>query len=390
MPSVAFKDYYQILGVARGADEKAIRAAYRKLARQHHPDLNPGDKAAEDRFKEVNEAYEVLADPPRRKLYDRFGEEWQRYRDAGFTGDEPAGRPGPARGPRGASSTVDPNDFGAWFQGQRAGGAGAGAEWTVFEGGDAADGGGFSDFFQTLFGSGSGSGSGSGVGGAREAGRTRMSTRNRFATRPRKGEDLEAGVDVSFDEAFRGATRTIQLQAPEVCPTCGGTGLVRDTTCPTCDGTGFTQRTRTLEVTIPPGVATGSRVRIAGQGGAGEHGGPRGDVYLRITVRPDPRFEREGDDLRTEIELPLTTAVLGGEAEVPTPTGRVALTIPPETQPGRLFRLRGQGMPHLKGPPGTRGDLLARARIALPTNLTPRERQLFEELRALRTPEGTR
>jgi len=378
MPTVQFKDYYQTLGVGRDADEKALRAAYRKLARQHHPDLNPGDRAAEERFKEVNEAFEVLSDPPKRKLYDRFGEEWQRYRDAGFTGDEPAGRPGAAGGARRTTTTFDPNDFGDWFERQGAGRAG---DWTVFETGDGGDAGGFSDFFQTLFG-------GRGRAAA-EGGRTRVSTA--FRSRPRKGDDLEANVEVSFDEAFRGATRQIGLQAAEVCPTCGGTGLVRETTCPTCDGTGLVQRHRTLEVTIPPGVATGSRVRIAGQGGPGEQGAPPGDVFLRVTVRPDPRFEREGDDLRTEIDVPLTTAVLGGEAVVPTPTGRVALTIPPETQPGRLFRLRGQGMPHLRGPKGERGDLLARVRVSLPSNLGARERELFEELRRLRREgEGSR
>jgi len=380
MPTVAFKDYYQTLGVARGAEEKAIRAAYRKLARKHHPDLNPGDKAAEERFKEVNEAYEVLSDAPKRKLYDRFGEEWERYRAAGFTGDEAPGRAGGRGAPGGSSRRADPNDFGAWYQGQQARGAraGGGAARTTFEAGEGTDGGGFSDFFQTIFGAGD------------DRPGARMS--NRFTARPRgprKGEDLEAGAEVGFDEAFRGAVRTIQLQAPEVCPTCGGSGLVRETTCPTCDGTGFTERTRTLEVTIPAGVATGSRVRIAGQGGAGENGGARGDVYLRISVRPDPRFEREGDDLRTEIELPLTTAVLGGEAEVSTPTGRVALTIPPETQPGRLFRLRGQGMPLLKGPKGERGDLLARAKVALPTALSARQRELFEELRRLHGEEAS-
>lgn len=362
MPTVQFKDYYKTLGLPRDADEKALRGAYRKLARQHHPDLNPGDKGAEERFKEVNEAFEVLSDPDKRKLYDRYGEEWQRYRDAGFTGDEPAGRPGPA------AARGDPNDFGAWFTGQPGGG-----EWTFSTGDADADG--FSDFFQTLFG---------GRGGTRPGG-----TRTTARPRPRRGEDVEVPVEISFDEAFHGTKRNLQLQVPEVCPTCGGTGFVREGLCPTCDGTGAISRTRTLEVTIPPGVATGSRVRIAGQGGPGESGGPNGDVYLLVTVRPEPRFERDGDDLRTEVDVPLTTAVLGGEVVVPTPTGRVALTIPPETQTGRSFRLRGQGMPRLrKGAAGGRGDLLARVRVVIPTHLTGREKELFEELRRLRR-EGT-
>jgi molecular chaperone DnaJ len=365
MPAVQFKDYYQALGVPRAADEKAIRTAYRKLAREHHPDLNPGDSAAEERFKEINEAYEVLSDPDKRKLYDRFGEDWQRYKEAGFTGDETMPPPGAAGAGR---ANVNPNDFGAWYTGQTGGNAG---EWTFTTGGE--EGAGFSDFFQTLFGS-----ARPGAGGPR----------TRFTPRPRRGEDLEVRVEVSFDEAFRGTTRNLQLQAPETCPTCGGTGIVRGAECPTCDGTGVVLRTKTLEVTIPAGVATGSRVRIAGQGGAGENGGPSGDVYLLVTVAPDRRFEREGDDLRVDIDVPDTVAVLGGEALAPTPSGRVALTIPAETQSGKVFRLRGQGMPKLKGPKGARGDLLARVRIVIPTRLSERERELYKELRALR-PEGT-
>jgi DnaJ-class molecular chaperone len=361
--------------VGRDADEKAIRASYRKLARQHHPDLNPNDASAEERFKEINEAYEVLTDSEKRKLYDRFGEDWQRYRDAGFTGDEPVGRAGPASG----RSSFDPNDFGRWYtgqssqSGQRPGGAGTQTEW-VFHDVEDEEGPVFSDFFQTLFGR------------DRPAGRERGSS---FRQQPRRGEDAEVPVEVSFDEAFRGTTRNVQLQTQEICPTCNGSGLARGTTCPTCDGTGIELRTKTLEVTVPAGVATGSRIRVAGQGSPGVAGGPNGDVYLRITVRPDPRFERDGDNLRTEVEIPYTTAVLGGETVVPTPTGRVALTIPPETQPDRLFRLRGQGMPKLKGPKGQRGDLLARARVTLPTKLTERERELFSELHRLRSERTT-
>jgi DnaJ-class molecular chaperone len=365
MPTVQFKDYYQLLGVDRAADVKAIRGAYRKLARKHHPDLNPGDRSAEERFKEVNEAYEVLSDAEKRKMYDRFGEDWQRYRDAGFTGNEPRGSAS------GSRSNFDPNDFGQWFTGQRASQPGASGDWTVYETGTNAEAGGFSDFFQTLFGA-----------RGQETGRRRSTSSARLSRR--RGEDMEAPVEVSFDEAFHGATRTIQLQVPVPCSTCGGTGLVREGMCPTCDGTGLVSRTRTLEVTIPAGVATGSRVRIAGQGGPGDGGGPNGDVYLRVTVQPSPRFEREGNDLRTEIYVPLTTAVLGGEVVVPTPTSKVALTIPAETRAGRVFRLRGQGMPSLKGTPSKRGDLLARVNVDLPTNLSERERTLFQELRDIR------
>jgi DnaJ-class molecular chaperone len=355
MPTVQFKDYYKTLGVERSADEKTIRAAFRKLARKHHPDINPGDKKAEERFKEINEAFEVLSDPEKRKMYDRFGEDWQRYRDAGFTGNEPAGsgRPG---------ASFEDIDFAQWFTGQPQGDQSFRVEY-----GDNA--GGFSDFFQTLFG-----GRGRQRGGGFAA---------PFSTR-RRGEDIEVAVEVSFDEAFRGAARQFQVQTHEPCSTCHGTGLARGATCPTCDGTGVVPRAKAIEVKIPAGVATGSRIRVAGQGGAGQNGGPNGDVYLRVTVQPDTRFEREGDDLRTDVEIPLYTAVLGGEVVVPTPTGRVALTIPPETQAGKLFRLRGQGMPRLKGVKGQRGDLLARARIALPANLNDRERQLFQQLRDIR------
>ncbi len=383
MPTVQVKDYYQTLGVPRTATEKEIRAAYRKLARQHHPDLNPGDKDAEERFKEVNEAHEVLTDPDKRKLFDRFGEDWQRYRDAGFTGDEQfttpgAGGRGRARPGRGA--TFDPNDFNRWYTSE-GDGSGGYTFYSTDEGDDS-----HSDFFETLFGQRGGSPFDrfGGFGGGFTTTRARPQAR----TRPQRGEDAEVPVEISFDEAFRGTTRQIQLQVSEPCPTCNGLGEVRGQECPTCDGSGVVRRTKTLEVTIPAGIDSGKRVRMAGQGGPGLNGGPAGDVNLIVTVRPDRRFERDGDNLRTEVDIPVTTAVLGGEANVRTPTGTVALTIPPGTQSGRGFRLRGQGMPKLRSRGGERGDLLARARIVTPANLTERERELYEELRNLR-PEGT-
>ena len=378
MSSVQVKDYYQILGVPRTATEKEIRTAYRKLARQYHPDLNPGDASAEERFKEVNEAHEVLTDADKRKLYDKFGEDWQRYRDAGYTGDENFAPPG-AGGRGGRSSSFDPNDFSRWYTNQ----GGGGSEYT-FYGADEGDNS-HSDFFETLFGS---------RGGSRFGGfdfGSGFSTRTQpRAARARRGEDAEVPVEISFDESFRGTTRQIQLQVNEECPTCHGLGEVRGQICPTCDGTGTVRRTKTLEVTIPAGIASGKRVRMAGQGGPGINGGEAGDVNLVITVRPDPRFERDGDNLRTEVDVPVTTAVLGGEVEVTTPTGRVALTVPAETQNGRSFRLRGQGMPKLRGKSGERGDLTARARVVVPTRLSDRERELYEELRGLRSGEKTR
>jgi molecular chaperone DnaJ len=386
MPSVQVKDYYEVLGVPRTATEKEIRSAYRKLARKHHPDLNPGDKNAEERFKEVNEAHEVLTDADKRKFYDRFGEDWQRYRDAGFTGDEQFSTPGPSGAPgarAGRGATFDPNDFNQWYSSE-GGGSGGYTFYTTEEGDDS-----HSDFFETLFG-----GRGSpfdrfgGFGGGFSSTRTRGQPQAR-ATRPQRGEDAEVPVEISFDEAFRGAKRQIQLQVSEPCPTCGGTGEVRGQECPTCDGSGFVRRTKTLEVNIPAGIDNGKRVRMAGQGGPGLNGGPAGDVNLIITVRPDRRFEREGDNLKTDVDVPVTTAVLGGEVEVPTPTGKVALTVPAGTQSGRSFRLRGMGMPKLRGRKDERGDLMARARIVAPTNLSDRERELYEELRQIRQERST-
>jgi DnaJ-class molecular chaperone len=353
MPAVQFKDYYKILGVSRAADEKAIRNAYRTLARKYHPDVNPGDKAAEERFKEVNEAHEVLSDPAKRKMYDRFGDDWQRYRDAGFTGSEPRS---------GHAADTDPMDFTQWFTGH-AGNARGGTR--VEFGGDA---GGFSDFFQTLF-------------GARAS--RRATPNGRRPTRHR-GRDTEVSVELSFNEAFRGVTKRFDIQNDETCPMCQGTGLVREAMCPTCDGAGHVSKSKTIEVKIPAGVETGSRIRVKGQGSEGDAGGPRGDVYLRITIRPSSQFERIGDDLRTDVDVPLYTALLGGEVIVPTPTSQLALIIPTGTQPGRQFRLRGQGMPHLKEDDGTRGDLLVRITVVLPEKLTKEERALVEQLRDLR------
>jgi DnaJ-class molecular chaperone len=353
MPKVDFKDYYETLGIGRGANDSEIKAAFRKQARKHHPDVNPGDANAEERFKEVNEAYEVLSDADKRKLYDRYGEEWQRYKEAGYTGDEP----------QNAGRRASNEDFGSWFTGNSGG----------FSNADFGSGGGdHSDFFETLFGS---------FGGGRRG----TETFTRSTQRPRRGQDIDAEVEVTFDEAFRGTTRRFDIQAEEVCPTCGGTGLVRNQICPTCDGAGYIPRIKTIEVKIPAGVTNGSRIRVAGQGGAGQAGGPNGDVYLIVKLTDDKRFTREGDNLRTEVEVPMLTALLGGKAQVTTPTGRVELTIPAETQQGKVFRLRGQGMPKLKSKSGERGDLLARANVVLPTNLTDREKALLEEMRTLRS-----
>ena len=339
-----FRDYYQTLGVKRDASEKEIRTAFRKLARQHHPDVNKDDAKAEARFKEVNEAHEVLSDPEKRKMYDRFGADWQRYQQA-----------------QAAGHNVSPDDFSQWFTGRTAGGQGG----PRVEYRDFGDGGEFSDFFETLFG---------------RQGGTRRGRNGAGGPIPRRGEDQEVEAELTLEEADRGSTRMVSLQSPTVCPTCGGGGVKDHRRCPTCGGEGYTLQNRRLEARIPAGVADGARIRLAGQGGPGFAGGPNGDLYLRVRLLPHERYEREGSDLRTTVDVPLYTAILGGDATVQSLTGRLALRIPPETQNGRVFRLRGKGL--ARGTGGDqRGDLLARVNVVLPTGLTEHERELFERLR---------
>lgn len=338
-----FKDYYQVLGVSRDADEKQIKSAYRKLARKYHPDSNPDDPSAEERFKELNEAYEVLKDPEKRAKYDRFGKDWERYQQA-----EDAGY------------ASRPEDFASWFAGTPGGGR---VHYEYRTTGDT----GFSDFFETLF--------GDSFGG-------RTTTRERVRRRPQRGQDFEYPVEIPLRDAYHGTTRRFDVQIQERCQSCGGTGMNGIGVCPQCGGAGTTPKSKTIEVQIPAGVRTGSRVRVSGQGSPGVNGGPNGDIYLKITVKPDPRFELDGNNIRTDVSVPLYTAILGGEVVVPTVDSSVALTIPPETQNGRVFRLRGKGMPPLSG--GNRGDLLARVKVELPTNLTDEERELFEKLAAMR------
>ena len=327
------KDYYNVLGVAKTATEKEIKAAYRKLARKYHPDVNPGNKSAEEKFKEINQANDVLSDPEKRRKYDQYGEQWE-HADR-FAG---AGAPGGGQAPPGFD-----------FSGYNFGTEGN----TAYYGGE-----GFENIFEELL-------------NRRRGGRVRRE----------RGQDLEHPVEISLEEAFSGTSRLLSLEAQETCPTCGGTGRLQRAICPTCRGTGTVPRTKQLEVKIPAGVRIGSRVRVAGQGGAGSSGGAPGDLYLLITIRPHPQFERQDDDLLTTVPVPLTTAVLGGAVTVPTLKGRLELKIPPETQNGKVFKLTGQGMPHL-GKAG-RGDLRARVSVVLPTKLSAEARGLFERLQGL-------
>ncbi len=338
------KDFYQVLGVKRDATEKEIRSAYRKLARQFHPDVNPNDKAAEARFKEINAAYEVLKDAGKRKKYDKYGDRWELADQI----EEQQRR---------ASAQQE------YFR--RGGGSPAGGPTGGFDFGDidlgGAPGGGFEDILGGLF-------------------------RGRGRAQPRraKGEDLEHPVEVTLEEAFAGTARTITLQVPVTCDVCKGTGKVAGTPCVTCEGLGSIIKASRLEVKIPAGVESGSKVRVAGKGHPGAGGGPPGDMLLLVTVRPHERFERKGDDLYVDTPAPALDLVLGGEVEVPTIKGtRLHLKVPAGTQNGRQFRLAGQGMPRL-GKPEERGALYARMKAVLPAELSARERELYEELRALR------
>ncbi len=317
---MAGKDYYQILGVSRNASEKEIKQAYRRLARKHHPDLNPGDKSAEAKFKEINAAYEVLSDPEKRKKYDQFGEQWEYAEQFAKSGGQERVR----------------WDF------NRGG--------TTFEYGDLS---GFGDIFSSLFGD-------SGVG-------------SRMRRGSQRGQDVESTIEVSLEEAYHGSMRVIQLQIEEPCTACGGTGRVGNRVCTICNGAGGKVIPKRLEVKIPAGVRDGSRIRIAREGGPGRAGGNKGDLYLVAKVLPHKLFERKGDDLYTEVSVPLATAILGGEVGLPTLNGNLSLKIPPETQNGRVFRMAGKGMPQLGN--NKYGNMFAKVKVLLPTNLTEEEKK---------------
>ncbi|HPH95301.1 MAG TPA: J domain-containing protein [Anaerolineaceae bacterium] len=300
-----YKDYYKILGVPQNASDAEIKRAYRKLAMTYHPDRNPGDRAAEEKFKEINEAYQVLGDAERRSRYDQLGESYSSWQQTGGAGGF---------------------NWGDWFTRQP---QGQGRTTVTAEDLNEAFGGagGFSDFFSAIF----GGAAQTSAGGAR---------------RTRRPAVYDQPVVISFAEAFKGTERTLQVGS------------------------------RRLEVKIPAGAHTGTRVRVP-------RGGPsESDLHLIVEVSEDPRFERQGDNLYTETTIDLFTAVLGGQASVTTPAGNVLLTIPAGTQPGATFRLSGRGMPHLKDPQHA-GDLFARIKVTLPKQLNDQQRALFEQLRSL-------
>lgn len=351
------RDYYQVLGVKRGAAAEEIKAAYRKLAKELHPDKNPGDATAEQKFKEINEAYDILKDPEKRAAYDRFGH-------GAFEGG------GPGAGFRG---------FGQDFASA------------------------FTDVFDDLFGEFMGR-RGGGSGGGRNT----------------RGADLRYNMEIALEDAYKGKTATITVPAsapceacegsgaeagakPVNCPTCAGAGKVRaqqgfftiERTCPNCNGqgrviknpckvcngAGRVARERTLSVNIPPGVEDGTRIRLAGEGDAGVRGGPPGDLYIFISVAPHKIFQRDGADLHCRVPLSLTTAALGGSIEVPTVDGgRARVSVPEGTQTGKQFRLRNKGMPHLRG--GAVGDLYITCMVETPVNLTKKQKELLRQFEA--------
>ena len=329
-----FKDYYQTLGVAKNAPAKEIKQAFRKLARKHHPDVNPGDKAAEAKFKEINEAYEVLGDPDKRRKYDELGANWRMYEQAqqqggGWPGGAPFGGFGGGFGEGGGTWTINMGGPGGGYRTMSQ------EEMNEMFGTEDP----FSDFFKTFFGG----------GGARESAGGRQAR----APRSHKGRDIEHEVELTLEEAYHGAMRRISIKQ-------GG-------------------HARSVDVRIPAGVKDGSRVRAAGEGESGSNGGMAGDLYLRVKLKPHPVFERKGSDLYAKVAVPVTTAVLGGEAQVPTITGSVRLKIPETTQGGQVFRLKGHGMPTV-GKPEERGDLYATVDVQLPRALTKDQRHHYEAL----------
>jgi len=333
-----FKDYYAILGVPKNAAQKDIKSAYRKLARKWHPDANPQNtKEAEEKFKEISEAYEVLGDAEKRKKYDLLGPDWQQ-----------AARQAEQQRRYRTSAGGEEFDFGD------------------FGGRGAAGPSGFSDFFDMFF-------SGVGAQQRRPGGAASFSQR---------GQDLETNIELGLRDLYEGGKKSISLQIEDVCPRCHGTGTEAGHLCPQCHGTGQVLALKKFEVTIPKGIAENQRIRLAGQGGAGINGGPNGDLYLVVKSPDDSVYRRKGDDLYVDLPVSIYDLVLGGDVTVPTLAGQVAMSIPQGTQNNRLLRLSGKGMPHVKG--GGSGDQYVRLIGQLPQKLSDKEKKLFKELASLR------
>jgi molecular chaperone DnaJ len=332
------KDYYAVLGVSKGSDAKEIKASYRKLARKYHPDVNPNDKAAEAKFKEVSEAYEVLSNPEKRKLYDQFGSNWEHAQNFNF------GR-----------------------SGANGGGGGGGFDFN-FDPRATGSAGGFESIFESIF---------QNFGGGRydeEYGAGAASA------------DVEKTVELTLEEIDSGTVRSLTYQTPDACKTCDGMGVIQTrgvrnlNTCPTCKGTGSVPATKKVEVKIPAGITDGKKLRVPGKGAAGS-GGRSGDLYVVIKETPHPRFKRVGENLEVEVDVPFTTAALGGEVRVPTLHGSVTMKVPEGTQTGQTFRLGGKGISKLGG--GGKSHLLAKAKITVPKKLSEHERRLLNELAEL-------
>lgn len=387
MPSAAKKDYYETLGVGRSADAEEIRKSYRKLARKYHPDLNPGDKAAEERFKKVQEAYDVLSDDEKRKTYDQFGF---------YSPNMPPNGGGPGAGP-GGGPNFSGFDFAEFMrqQQQRQGGAGAAGAGA----GTDSEGFHFRDIFGDLFG----------------AGRNRQTT-----PEPERGADLEYGLNVDFWQAVRGTQVRLSIKRQEICetchgtgsagsnvavcpecdgtgqvtqmagamkfnltcPRCGGSGRLKNA-CPTCRGEGTVSRPDTVEVRIPAGIASGSRLRVAGKGNAGVAGGPAGDLYITVRVDEHPFFKRSGDNIEVQVPLTVSEAGLGAKIEVPTIDGRALLKIPQGTQNGQKFRLREKGIFNARK--NVRGDEIVEVVLRAPDVHNERTRELLRELAQVQT-----
>src|SRR5690242_801412 len=372
MPTTAKQEYYELLGVPRKASAKEIRSAFRKLARKYHPDLNPGDKSAEEKFKQLQEAYDVLSDSKKRQMYDQYGF---------YSENLPPGGPGGAGGHGGGQDVnfdFDGFDFG--------GGSGA-------QGGGAS----FRDLFSQFFSGGRGS--------------TAMEPEHEA------GGDLEYQIEIDFWDAVRGAVKKLSITrldtcetchgtgavgTPQTCTVCGGTGTIRQsagkmkfnvpctrcggtgklrTVCKTCGGEGRLRRSETIDVRIPAGVSNGARVRVPGKGNSGTMGAPPGDLYLRIVVRPHEFFDRRGDDLYTKIPVTVSEATLGAKIEVPTIDGRALVRIPPGTNSGKTLRLKEKGVPSARN--GARGDQYVEIQVVVPQPTDERVRNLIKELETI-------